>query len=472
MVWRSGESFITYGVSFVVGIILARILNPADFGLIAMVEVFTVIASRFADSGFTNALIRKNNRKDIDYSTVYVTNVVISTVFALILFFVATPIANFYNQPLLQKIVRFNALMVFLGSFLAVQSARLTIQLDFKTRGIINVVAATITGIVSIVLAFLGYGVWALVYPAFFTLLAKAVLFWRYQRWFPGFKFSWKIWREFFSFGSKLLLSDLLNTVYGYIYPLVIGKKFSATDLGYYTKADSYAGLPSTVSTSVLSNVTFPVLARIQDDDTALQSVYRRLISLSAFVIFPILMGICALAKPFVICLLTEKWSESVIYLQILCFALMWYPVHALNLNLLQVKGRSDLFLRLEVIKKILGVAILIVSIPFGLVYMCAGRVLSSVICLVINTHYTGKLIHVGFFKQMKDVAPSLLYSLAMGLSVWFLIQWIPNLRIQLFAGIPAGLAFYYGIAKLTKSPELAYMMQLLQENFLRNGKQ
>ncbi len=298
------------------------------------------------------------------------------------------------------------------------------------------------------------------------------MLFWRYQRWFPGFRFSWKTWREFFSFGSKLLLSGLLDTIYGYIYPIVIGKKFSATDLGYYTKAESYARLPSTVSTSVLGNVTFPVLARIQDDDAALQSVYRRLISLSAFVVFPILMGICALAKPFVVCLLTEKWNESVIYLQILCFALMWYPVHALNLNLLQVKGRSDLFLRLEIIKKILGVAILIVSIPFGLVYMCAGRVLASVICLVINTYYTGKLIHVGFFKQMKDIAPSLLYSLAMGLSVWFLIRWIPNLWIQLFAGILVGVAFYYGLAKLTKSPELAYLIQLVQDNFPRNGKQ
>lgn len=471
MVWRSGESLVTYGVSFIVGIVLARLLDPADFGLIAMVEVFIAIGATFADSGFTNALIRKKERSPVDYSTVYVTNVVISAVFAVILFLVAGLIANFYHQPILQKIVRFNALILFLSSFLAVQSARLTIQLDFKTRGIINVVAGITTGIASIILALLGYGVWALLYPAFFALLVKALLFWHYQHWFPGFSFSWKTWREFFNYGSKLLASGLLDTVYGYIYPLVIGKKFSATDLGFYTKAESYSRLPATVSTSVLSNVTFPVLARVQDDDEALQRMYRRLISLSAFVVFPILMGLCALAKPFITCLITEKWSQSVIYLQILCFALMWYPIHALNLNLLQVKGRSDLFLKLEIIKKILGVAILVVTIPLGLVYMCAGRIVSSVICLVINTHYTGKLIQIGFLKQMRDIAPSFAYSVAMGLTVWFVIRPIPSLWGQLFVGVPVGALLYVGLAKLMRSPELSYLMQLVKDNFPGHGK-
>ena len=471
MVWRSGESLINFGVNFVVGIILARLLSPSDFGLIAIVGVFSAIAAVFADSGFTNALIRKNDRTEVDYSTVFVTNILISAVFAVILFFVATPVARFYSQPVLQKIVRFNALILFLSSFLAVQSTRLTINLDFKTRSIISVISGIVTGIVSIVLALTGFGVWTLLYPAVATLITQGVLYWHFQHWFPGFRFSWKSWKEFFDFGSKLLLSGLLDTVYGYIYPLVIGKKFSATDLGYYTKAETYSRQPATATTSIVGSVAFPVLARLQDDDVALRSVYRRLISLSAFVVFPVLMGLCAVAQPFIVCLLTDKWSQSVIYLQILCFALMWYPIHALNLNLLQVKGRSDLFLKLEIIKKILGVAILVVTIPLGLVYMCAGRIVSSIICLVINTHYTGKLIQVGFLKQMRDIAPSFAYSVAMGLTVWFVIRPIPSLWGQLFVGVPVGALLYVGLAKLMRSPELSYLMQLVKDNFPGHGK-
>lgn len=313
----------------------------------------------------------------------------------------------------------------------------------------------------------MGYGVWSLIYPLFFKIVLEFFLYRYFQHWFPKLQFSWESWKKSFSFGSKLLLSSLINTVYNNIAPLIIGKKYSAADLGYYNKAEGYAALPSKTATQVLGGVTFPVLAEVQDDRQALQSVYRRLIRLSAYVVFPLMMGIAALARPLVICLITEKWSQSILYLQIVCFALMWYPVHSLNLNLLQVKGRSDLFLRLEIIKKVIGLTTLFITVPIGLVAMCIGQVFVSLISLVINTHYTGKMIDVGFLKQMKDILPSLLYSVSMGAVIWFCIKLVPILWVQLAVGIAVGAAYYLGVSKLTRSPELAYVVRLLKENVL-----
>lgn len=467
MVWTTAAKFAVQGFNFIQGIILARLLDPSDFGLIAMAGVFTAISATFVDSGFSNALVRNKERTEMDYSTTFVTNVALSLFFCLLLCACSGLIADFYHQDKLRKIVILCASQLFLGSINAVQGTRLTINLDFRTKGIINVISVVVTGLVTIAMAFMGYGVWSLIYPLFFKIVLEFFLYRCFQHWFPKLQFSWESWKKSFSFGSKLLLSSLINTVYSNIAPLIIGKKYSAADLGYYNKAEGYAALPSKTATQVLGGVTFPVLAEVQDDRQALQSVYRRLIRLSAYVVFPLMMGIAALARPLVICLITEKWSQSILYLQIVCFALMWYPVHSLNLNLLQVKGRSDLFLRLEIIKKVIGLTTLFITVPIGLVAMCIGQVCVSLISLVINTHYTGKMIDVGFLKQMKDLLPSLLYSVSMGAVIWFCIKLVPNLWVQLAVGIAVGAAYYLGVSKLTRSPELDYVVQLLKENVL-----
>lgn len=467
MVWTTAAKFAVQGFNFIQGIILARLLDPSDFGLIAMAGVFTAISATFVDSGFSNALVRNKERTEMDYSTTFVTNVALSLFFCLLLCACSGLIADFYHQDKLRKIVILCASQLFLGSINAVQGTRLTINLDFRTKGIINVISVVVTGLVTIAMAFMGYGVWSLIYPLFFKIVLEFFLYRYFQHWFPKLQFSWESWKKSFSFGSKLLLSSLINTLYGNIAPLIIGKKYSAADLGYYNKAEGYAALPSKTATQVLGGVTFPVLAEVQDDMEALQSVYRRLIRLSAYVVFPLMMGIAALARPLVICLITEKWSQSILYLQIVCFALMWYPVHSLNLNLLQVKGRSDLFLRLEIIKKVIGLTTLFITVPIGLVAMCIGQVFVSLISLVINTHYTGKMIDVGFLKQMKDLLPSLLYSVSMGAVIWFCIKLVPNLWVQLAVGIAVGAAYYLGVSKLTRSPELDYVVQLLKENVL-----
>lgn len=470
--WSFLENISLQGLGFIQGIIMARLLLPSDYGLIAMISIFFSISYCFIDSGFTIALIRKKNRSNIDYSTVYITNIFLSFVFASILCICSPFIANFYQEPILNKIICVNALLMFVGSFISVQSTRLTINLEFKQKSIINIITTISTGILSIILAYFGYGVWALIYPNFLSILIRALLFWHYQHWFPGVRFSYKSCKYFFSFGSKLLISNLLNILYNNIYPVIIGKRFSATDLGYYTRAEGYAALPSTTVTGMLSRVTFPVLCEIQDETNRLEQAYRRLLRVSAFVVFPCMIGLAILARPLIITMITEKWENSIIYLQLLCFSLMWYPIHAINLNLLQVKGRSDLFLRLEVIKKIIGICILCISIPLGLIYMCIGRIFSSIICLAVNTYYTGKLINVGFLIQMKDLLPTLFYSFSMGIIIWICTQFISSLYLQIIIGILVGVIYYITISWINKSSELDYIIILLKQNIFKRYAQ
>ena len=265
----------------------------------------------------------------------------------------------------------------------------------------------------------------------------------------PKLVFSWKSFKELFSFGSKLLASGLLDTAYNNIYTLVIGKVFSSSALGVYSRADSLAQYPSSNITSVLQGVTFPVLSSIQNEPERLTSAYKKFIRLSAFVVFPLMIGLSAVADPLIRLVLTDKWEGAIYLLQIICFSMMWYPVHAINLNLLQVEGRSDYFLKLEIIKKIQGVIVLCITIPLGLVTMCYGRVVSSVLCLVYNTYYTKKLIDYGFASQMKDLLPILAHSLVMGVIVWMIVLFLPSLWLQLVVGVIAGAAYYLVGAEL-----------------------
>ena len=465
LLWTFFETFAIQGFGFIQGIVLARLLMPSDYGLIAMTGVFFAVSYALVDTGFTSALIRKKERTDIDYSTVYVTNVVLSFVLCLVLCLCAPFIAEFYNEPQLFPIVCANAVLLFVGSFIAVQGARLSIQLDFKTKSKISVISTVSTGIISIIFALLGFGVWSLILPNFFAVLIKGILYYFYQHWFPGFRFSWQSYKEFFSYGSKLMASSLLNAVYGNVYSLVIGKFYSASSLGYYTKGHGYATLPSATLSGVLNKVTFPVLSKVQDDDARLENAYRKMIRVSAYVVFPIMILLVVLARPLVLILLTDKWENCVIYLQVLCFAMMWNPIHSLNLNLLFVKGRSELFLRLEIVKKIIGATILCVTIPFGLIAMCCGQVVSSLIFLFVNTYYTGKLIHVGFVQQIKDLLPTMMYTAIMGLFVWFLSSAMEIQLVQLLVGFLMGIPLYILTSKMLKSQEYFFMRDLVNQN-------
>ena len=465
LVWNFLETFVLQAFGFVQGVILARLLMPSDYGLIAMTGIFFAVSYTLMDSGFTTALIRKKERTDVDYSTVFVTNLVISLVLCVILCLCATWIADFYHEPLLQKIVYVNAVLLFLWSFVSVQTARLSIYLNFKAKSIINVIATVITGLVSIVLAYMGWGVWSLILPNFVSIAIRFILYWRYQHWLPKIGFSWETYKEYFAFGSKLMLTNLLNTIYSNVYPLIIGKYYSSSKLGYYTKGQNYASLSSAVLGGVIYRVTFPVLSKIQDNDDKLRDIYRRMIRVTAYVVFPLAALLFVLARPFVIALITEKWAPCIPYLQVLCFASMWNPIHSLNLNLLLIKGHSNLYLRLEVIKKIIGVFVLFITIPMGLLVMCYGQLLAAILFLIINTYYTGKFIKVGFFQQMKDLTPTILYAAVMGMVVWGVTRYLPEGILQLLLGLFVGFLSYFLISKISKSMELFYLIDIVKQS-------
>ncbi|MBP1629385.1 MAG: polysaccharide biosynthesis protein [Bacteroidetes bacterium] len=461
--WSSIERFSSQIIQFVIGIIIARLLAPTDYGLIGMLAIFLAISQSFIDSGFSNALIIKKNRTEADFSTVFYFNIFVGLFFYIVLFFTSGLIADFYNSPILENLTKVVGITLFINSLTVVQRAKLTIVVDFKTQAKASIISVIISGIIGIWMAYSGYGVWALAYQSVANGLVNMIMIWAYSKWKPKRIFSWTSFRELFSFGSKLLLSGLIDTIYKNIYTIVIGKKFSAHDLGFYTRSDQLAQFPSSNISNIFSRVIFPILSSIQTDDDRLQDVYRKYLRLSAFIIFPLMAGFAALASPFINLLLTPKWDGAVLILQILCFAYMWYPIHSINLNLLQVKGRSDLFLRLEIIKKIIGFTILLITIPMGIIPMCIGLVINSIICLTINTHYTGKLINVGFVKQMKDLLPTLFYSTTMSVIVWLSIMLVDSNLLKLLLGFVIGTVYYFGIAYISKSKEIHEILSIIK---------
>jgi len=461
--WSSVERFSNQGMSFFFSVILARMLAPSDFGIIAMITIFFAVAQSFVDSGFSNALVRKTDRREEDFSTCFYFNIGVGIIAYIVLFLIAPLVASFYNQPILSPIIRITGLGVVLNSLCVVQQALFTIKIDFKSQAKVTLSATIISGIVGVVLAYQGYGVWALVWQGVVMSLVRMGLLWLMSKWRPKAGFSKDSFHYLFGYGSKLLASGLLDTIYNNIYPIVIGKFYTPAQLGNYSRALSFAQLPSSNITSILQRVTFPVLSTIQDDIPRLQANYRRLLKLSAFIIFPLMTGLAAVAFPLIRVVLTPKWEGCSLYLQIICFALMWYPIHAINLNLLQVKGRSDLFLRLEIIKKIVGVCIMCITIPLGITAMCIGMVVSSLISLFINTYYTGKLINIGCLKQMRDLTPIFINSLIMGGIVYFSIQISDNDILQLSLSIIVGVLSYIGGASMITRSELKEFRNLFK---------
>lgn len=463
VVWSSIERFSTQGVQFLIMIIMARLLTPKDYGLIGMLAIFLAVAQSLIDSGFSQALIRKQDRTDVDNSTVFYFNIVVSSALYLILFIAAPFVADFYNQPELTSVMRVVCLGVILNSLAVVQRALLTVRIDFKTQAKASLSAAVISGCIGIVLAYCGFGVWSLVVQQLLNLSVNTLLLWIFSKWRPIAVFSWKSFHELFAFGSKLLASGLLDTLYRNIYPIVIGKLFSASSLGHYTRAQQFSEFPSSNVTGIIQRVTYPILCGIQDETERLEAVYRKFLKLSAFIIFPLMIGMSAVARPFIDIVLGTQWGFCGQLLQIICFAMMWYPIHAINLNLLQVKGRSDLFLRLEIIKKILGITVLCITAPFGLVVMCYGQIFNSIVALVINTYYTGKLINVGFIRQMKDLLPTLLLSLTMFGAILLVNGFIEVNMHRLVIGVLVGIIVYASGSYIFKFKELQTLFSLIK---------
>ena len=462
--WSFAERFTSQGVNLLVLVIIARLLSPKEFGLVGMLAVFLAVAQSLIDSGFSQALIRKQNRTEEDKNTVFYFNIFVSVVLYLLLYLISPWVASFYEEPQLNDVMKVICLVIVIDSFAVVQRANYTIEIDFKTQTKSALISAIISGSIGIYLAYHGYGVWALVFQQLSNSLTNVLVLWAYSDWYPKLVYSWKSFRELFGFGSKLMISGLLDTLYRNGYQLVIGKAFTAESLGFYTNAHKFSDFPSSSFTAIIQRVTYPVLCTIQDEDERLAQAYRKFLRISAFLIFPLMCGLAAVSNPIVDLLFGEKWRYVAVLMIPICFQMMWYPIHSINLNLLQVKGRSDLFLRLEIIKKILGLIILLLSLPFGLLVMCYTSIFSSVLCLGINTYYTGKLINVGFIMQMKDISSTLLLSLAMFFLTIKILSFFSNCFWGLIVGCIVGATFFMVVASLCRMKELLYIKELIKK--------
>ena len=461
--WSFAERLCAQGIHFLVMIVIARLLSPKEFGLIGMIVIFLAVSQSLIDSGFSQALIRKQDRTDTDKNTVFYFNIAVSVVLYLVLYYISPLIASFYDEPQLCEIMRIICLVIIIDSFAVVQRANYIVAIDFKTQTKATLIAATTSGVIGIYLAYHGLGVWALVYQQISNSIMTVLVLWLYSRWFPKFVYSWKSFKELFGFGSKLMMSGLLDTLYRNIYQLVIGKVFSAESLGYYTNAHRFSDFPSSNLTTVLQRVTYPVLCTIQEDNDRLALVYRKFLCLSAFIVFPLICILAAVSYPLIDLVLGNQWHYTAVLMVPVCFQMMWYPIHSINLNLLQVKGRSDLFLRLEIIKKIIGVTILFISLPFGLLVMCYTSILSSLLCLGINTYYTGKLIRVGLLMQLKDISTTLISSLMMFGLVFWGISVFQNDVCKIVFGLIGGGLFYLIISHVMRVKELSYIKDLIE---------
>jgi len=464
VLWSGIDKIASQLVQFIFGLLLARLLSPEAYGIIAMPMIFIAVSQCFIDCGFTTAIIRKPELKEEDLSTAFIFNIVVGIVCYTILFICSPWIAEFYETPVLTQLLRVTALATLFTPLSTVQQSILTRKLDFKTQTNISLSACLVSGIVGVIMAFYGCGVWSLVVQQVGAMIIRTVLLWSFSSWRPKCGWSKNSFSYLWNFGSKMLASGLINTIYNNIASIFIGKFYSPASLGNYTRAKQFADLPVNNFTGILDRVTIPVLSKIQSDDTLLANTYRRLIRLSAFIVFPLMMGLAALAEPLILTILGEQWSDCILLFQIVCFSSMWLPVHSLNLSLLGVKGRSDLFLKLEIIKKIFGVLLLIIFLPLGVVWFVSSFILSSIFSLIANTYYTGKLIDVSILIQLKDCSKSFLISLLVFLFIFLSTYFIGNNYIQLLVGCVAWIVAIVGLVKLFRCDELRDIVHLMPQ--------
>lgn len=440
--WSFADSLLGQGVTFLVGLVLARLLTPHEYGLIGIVSIFIAVFNSIVDSGFSNALIRKTDADDTDYDTVFISNLVFSVFLFAVFLSVSPLVADFFGQPLLGPLCRAMSVIVLVNAFAIIQRTLFVKRIDFKTQTKISLIASVSSGVIGIGMALCRLGVWSLVGQQISRQLLNTLFLWIWGRWRPRLRFSAASFRELFGFGWKLLVSGLINTLWTQVYQVVIGKCYSSATLGQYTRADQFANVCSSNLNAVVSRVTYPVLSSIQEDKARLKAAYRRIIRLTMLVDFVLVLGLGAVAEPMVRVLLGDRWLPCVPFLQIICFNYMMYPLHALNLNMLQVQGRSDLFLRLEIIKKVIAVGPILLGIFINIYWMLVGSVFTGFFAYYLNARYSGPFLKYGVWQQIKDVLPSFGVALFMAAAVYAMsfLPLSPFLLLPLQIAVGAGI--------------------------------
>lgn len=445
--WSFLDNIASSGIAFLIGLILARLLTPDEYGIMAMITIFIAISNSIVDSGFSSALIRKTDAKPIDYNTVFYFNLVVSFVLYCILYVLSPSISLFFKEPLLIGITRVIGCVLIINALAIIPRTIFVRQVDFKTQTKISIISSVSSGLIGICMALNGMGVWSLVGQQLARQFLNTIFLWIYSKWKPIWEFSISSFKEMFGFGSKLLLSGLLDSIYNNVYYLVIGRFYSSAQLGQYTRSEQFNSIFSSNLTSVVQRVSYPVLSSIQNDKEHLQKAYRKIIKDTMLITFACMFGLAAVAKPLIVFLIGEKWLVAASYLSIICFSGMLYPLHAINLNILQVKGRSDLFLKLEIIKKIIAIFPIAIGIFWGIELMLWGSFLISCVAYVLNSYYSSVLIGYSTKNQIKDLLPSFLTSFFVAFCMWgvtlFKIPVFILLPLQCFLGVFLAIFIY-----------------------------
>ena len=445
--WTFLDQAGSLGISFLVGIFLARLLDPSEYGLIGMVTVFTAIATVFTDSGFGQAMVRKTNLTEEDRLTAFWFSTGVGVLVYIILFLFAPWASVFYKEPQLTDILRVTSIPILFSGLLTIPNMMFTRDINFKIITKISFSRAILSGLIGIYMAMKGYGVWALIAQGLVSSGVEIILYNFHYRWKIKFIFNKKSFEYLWGFGSKMLASNLLSAAYNNFYQVIIGKFYTSADLGQYQRGQSYSGLFSNTLTQVVQKVSFPTLSKIQEDIVRLRNGYRKIIRTTTFISCSGCVALAAMAKPLIIILIGEKWLPAAEYLQIICLGALLYPVHAINLNILTVMGRSDLFLKLEIIKKIIGVVPIIIGVFIGIKMMLWAGVASSFLSFAINAYYSERLINYSFGKQFKDILPFIIVSLCLGALTWSItflsVQVVFQLLIQLVVFVTLTIIYY-----------------------------
>ena len=463
--WNFADQIARRGIGILVTILLARFLVPEDFGLLAMMAVFLGLATLLMESGFKEALIRMKGATEVDFNTAFYANIVVGLISYGLLFAMAPLVADLYEEIRLIDLIRVAGLGIIINSFQVVQFATLSRDLNFKAQLMASLPAAIISGLIAVAMAYAGYGVWALIAQILISALLITLFLWTMKLWRPKWIFSYSSLKKMFGFSSYLLLAGISNIIFINMYVIVIAKYFSTTIAGYYFFADKIKDLVVTQLTASIQTVTYPALSKLQDDPVRLKSGYRKVIAITTFLLFPAMTLLAAFAEPLFRVFLTEKWQSSVIYLQLMSIAAILYPVHAINLNILRVVGRSDLVLYLGFLKKFMMILIFIISFRFGIIGILIGQIIGSILTYIPNSYYSAKLINYTVREQLEDFIPGLILSASVAGFAYILVRfnvWPDIIELLVFGTISVML--YLAGAHFLKLNAYILLIQMLSE--------